>query len=238
MQLFHGDLLSQRYVRGENLTKAELQAVARQTVRWPERLKSISWFMRCVNEPIAREANREDNVSGHFWEQRFKSQALLDEKALAACMAYVDLNPIHASMATTPESSEYTSIKRRIEQALTTQIPNCVDQQTSTLMPFAGNPREPMQRGLPFRLTDYLELVDWSGRIIREDKRGAIPEHLPEILNRLNMDAGKWLYLSQNFESPFKHLIGATHNIRSACEAIGKRWVHGIRQCEQLFSSG
>ena len=238
MQLFHGDQLSQRYSRGENLTKAELKAVLKRITVWRERLQSISWFMRCVNEPIAREANREDQVTGHFWEGRFRSQALLDEKALAACLAYVDLNPIRACMAETPESSDYTSVKRRIEQVLTTQLPNRIDQQPVGLMPFAGNPREPMPKGLPFRLTDYLELVDWSGRIIREDKKGAIPEHLPVILNRLNMDASNWLYLTRNFESPFKHLVGAAHNIRNACESLGKCWAHGISQCERLFSSG
>jgi REP element-mobilizing transposase RayT len=238
MQLFHGDLLSQQYLRGEMLTKAELKAVGKQIAKWRERLTSISWFMRCVNEPVAREANREDDVSGHFWEGRFRLQALLDEQALAACMAYVDLNPIRARMAMTPETSDHTSVKRRIEQALATQLPNRVDQQPANLMPFAGNPREPMPKGLPFRLTDYLELVDWSGRIIREDKRGAIPENIPEILNRLNMDASNWLYLTQNFESPFKHLVGAAHNIRSACESMGKCWVHGVSHCERLFSSG
>jgi len=50
-----------------------------------------------------------------LWESRFKSQALLDEKALAACMAYVDLNPVIAKMARTPKDSEHTSIKRRVE---------------------------------------------------------------------------------------------------------------------------
>ena len=106
------------------------------------------------------------------------------------------------------------------------------------LLPFAGNPREDMPAGLPFRLTDYLELVDWSGRILREDKKGAIPEEMPEILQRLQMDARHWCYLTRHFERPFKHLVGAAHHVRSVCEALGQRWAQGISQCERLFSSG
>ena len=66
-----------------------------------------------------------------------------------------------------------------------------------------------MPQGLPFRLNDYRELVDLSGRIIREDKKGAIPVHLPDILQRLDMDAKQFTYLAQNFEHPFKNLVGA-----------------------------
>lgn len=142
----------------------------------------ISWYMRCLNESIARQANEEDGCTGRFWEGRFKSQALLDEKALAACLAYVDLNPVRAGMAKTPEESDYTSVKERVAKALSNDRKVL---QPKHLLPFVGNPRQQMPKGLPFRLKDYLELIDWTGRVLREDKRGAIPAHLPPLLERL-----------------------------------------------------
>ena len=237
-RLFKGSMMSQRFSRGETLDRVEQQALAYEVDKWRQRLISISWFMRCLNEPIAREANQEDDVTGRFWEGRYTTQALLDEKALAACMVYVDLNPIRAQMATTPETSIHTSIHCRIAKARHTQLPNPINQQPEELLPFAGNPHENMPAGLPFRLTDYFELVDWTGRILRDDKKGAIPEEIPEILQRLQLDARHCCYLARHFEHPFKHLVGAAHQVRSACEALGQRWAQGISQCERLFSSG
>lgn len=46
-----------------------------------------SWFMKALNEPITRRANREDNCKGKFWESRFKCQALLKEHVVLSCMA-------------------------------------------------------------------------------------------------------------------------------------------------------
>ena len=138
--------------------------------------------------------------------------------AYAVPFSYVDLNPIRAGLAKIPEASHHTSIRKRAQKAQTAAAPNHLQQQEKTLLPFAGNPRQDMPKGLPFRLTDYLELVDWSGRILREDKRGAIPEHLPPILQRLNMDATQWLYLARHFESPFKGLIGSLHKLKQACQ--------------------
>ena len=146
-------LLSQRYMVPDErrMMDSALVATVEETAEiWRSRLMDVSWFMRSLNEYIAREANREDKCTGRFWEGRFKSQALLDESALAACMAYVDLNPVRARMAPTPDASNYTSIQYRINAAKAGKSPK-------RLMPFAGNPRQDMPHGLPFVLSEYLE---------------------------------------------------------------------------------
>ncbi|MCF6338545.1 MAG: hypothetical protein L3J84_11450 [Gammaproteobacteria bacterium] len=87
----------------------------------------------------------------------FSTQALLDESALAACMAYVDLNPVRTGIAKTPESSAHTSIRKRLNKAQKAVQPNHPQQQENQLLVFAGDPRKTMPKGLPFRLTDYLK---------------------------------------------------------------------------------
>ena len=102
-------------------------------------------------------------------------------------------------MANTPEESEFTSIKQRAEKAKTTYSANHPNQQVKYLMPFSGNPKENMPFGLPFKLTDYLGLVELTGRVIKDDKRGSISKTLPSSLQRLNIEADSWLKLTTSF---------------------------------------
>ena len=204
--LYKGPLLIQYFLQGNPLAEPELKAIDGIVSIWRSRLESLSWFMKCLNEPIARMANEEDNCTGHFWESRFKSQALLTEEALLSCMAYVDLNPIRAEMANTPETSEHTSIKERIEpkfnvsEAVKNQGIDNFELPIKPLLDFDDSVVKTEQTGIPFTLSDYLQLVDWTGRAIRDDNRGHIHNHRPPILFRLNIPTKDWLVNSQQFE--------------------------------------
>lgn len=226
--LFNGNQLSSRYLQNEPLCEAELQVIEELSIKWKERLTDLSWFMRVLNEGIAREANFEDRCTGRFWEGRFKSQALLDDQALAACMAYVDLNPVRAKMAATPEQSNHTSVQKRIRDIKRTPKQYATPYQPQTLFPFVGNPRQPMPQGLPFKLEDYLELLDWTGRCLRSDKRGAITKHTPPILERLNIESKNWLYSAQHFERSFKGFAGQLNTVKSALVKFGYQRIPNV----------
>ena len=194
--LYKGDPLVHWYLRGELKSETESRQLDRNVETWRERLTSISWFMRCLNEYIARRANREDECTGRFWEGRFKSQALLDEAALLSCMAYVDLNPVRAGICETLEESEFTSIQARICAAVS-EDNDSTERPSPRLMPFRTEPeRDRQPPALPVGLRDYIELVDWTGRIVRTDKKGFIPPEAPSALSNLNLSKAQWRMLT------------------------------------------
>lgn len=209
--LFKGPLLIQNYRRGEDLQPFERAAISEICNVWRQKLASISWFMRCLNQPIARQANLEDQCTGKFWESRFNSQALKSDEALLSCMAYVDLNPVRAGIVDTPENSEFTSIRERIQPEFDLQ--KAVDDQTECgdlrdfqlslkpLLPFENRLINQPQEGFYFDFHSYLELVDWTGRIIRRDKRGYIGHALPPVLRRLHISADQWRINVTRFEA-------------------------------------
>ncbi len=236
--IFSGSALSNKFLSGEVMDSGEKDALQILIACWRDRLMDISWFMRSLNEHIARQANREDQVTGRFWEGRFKSQALLDESAILTCMAYVDLNPIRAKMAQTPESSDHTSIQRRIRALLHQDRPH----QPEGLMPFLSNKPVLMkesQQGncLPLTPLQYVDLVESTGKIVREGSAGSISKDAAPILARLNITEEHWLYLAKHFHLPFKNLVGGYFQLKNACEQLSLRRVMGEKACRLYFGS-
>jgi len=229
---------------------ASLEEQIRALANCPERIEllrkrlcSLSWFMGRLNEFIAREANKEDQVKGRFWESRFKCQALLDLAAIAACLVYVDLNPIRAGLAATPEESDFTSIQQRIRDWQKENLPadstscgstDCLDTPAAGwLCPIESDSR---RRGiLQMTAVEYFELVDRSGRIMRSDKRGAIDADLAPILLRMGANPEAWLDTISRFGSKFRLAAGMPCNMRNFAHQLGRRWLTGVAMARSAF---
>ncbi|MCX7934557.1 MAG: hypothetical protein N3A66_04765 [Planctomycetota bacterium] len=211
--------------------------------------------MRCVNEAIARMSNREDGCKGRFWESRFKCQALLDEGAILACMAYVDLNPIRSKVAETPEESDFTSGQDRIiarqakrKKALQPKVLTAAQkkalaaleadaQRDSWLCPFEDKPGANSRVALPITLDEYLEIIDWTGRMLRAGKRGAIPEHLQPILSRLSVEADRWMEMVESYGGWFCRAVGCVERLLDLARTLGASWLKGITASRLFFAS-
>ena len=184
------------------------------------RLSDLSWFMRCLSEPIARRANREDVCKGRFWEGRFKCQVLLDEPSVLAAMAYVDLNPIRAKVCDSLDESHYTSAKQRIKE-----ISDKCSAADCPLAPISG------LRGfgvMSMTQADYLVLVDFTGRQVRPVKRGAVTGPPPAALRALGYGSEQWTRQVMAVGSSFNRAVGQVESMVEKAVEIGQFWLRGI----------
>ncbi len=115
-------------------------------------------------------------------------------------------------MAKTPETSDYTSVQERIKH------------KSSKLLSFGKG-----DNGLPYSLSAYLELVDHTGRAIVADKRGYMPDELPPILERLNLNPDTWLVELNSFKSIGISAVGTVEQLRAFCKQVGKRFSKGLK---------
>jgi hypothetical protein len=227
-------------------TEEELNSIRKDKDKLQQvraRLSDISWWMRLLSQNIAQRANRDDEEVGKFWQARYRAVRLLDETAILACAAYVDLNPIRAAMAETVEGSDYTSAQKRCHdlqaarsRSTAAQTAESATQAKGSAAPsrrarhlapvdlkersaptgpqvHQGGSRCSNKGFLPMTTADYLELLDWTARGIHPGKPGRTPKHIPRLLDRLGVNAEMWQRLVSDFGRLFSVVAGQPHRI-------------------------
>jgi putative transposase len=226
LKVFPGKLNNPKFKQQRELRLRAIVADPELLKIYRERLGSLSWLMRCINEPIAKRCNREDFVKGHFWESRFKSQALLDEAAALTCMAYVDLNPIRAGDAKDLNTSSYTSIKKRLDNL-------SVQKLNTKVNAIAGSVKN---RAMVLKLKSYIELVEWTAQAIVYPDKAALPPHLCNTLSHMNIQQAQWLSQVKSYGSRYYRFVGNIEKLKAKSQALGLQWLKGITQAQRLFS--
>ncbi len=236
---------TQEWARGR-LRERTVVATAR------ERLASISWFMKCLKEPLSRLANRRDGTRGSFFEGRFRSVAILDDKALLATCASIDLIPVVEGLALVPRAGSHTSIKRRIDHASAQRAATNrkvakrggprVDARTvgreesAWLCPIergrgANSTREGMFEGLT--LDDYVLILNYTARFLREGE-APISRPLKEVFARLEIRPERWhtLLINLSSERPLGRLFSVSRErLREVSEHFGIRLSPNLGGC-------
>ncbi len=243
--------------------RARKQALA----LWRERLGDLSWFMRCLNEWIARRANAEDGCTGRFWEGRFKSQALLDAGALITCMSYVDLNPVRAGLAKKLEAADFTSIQARLfEAAGRMRAPRKAAKAAgrhpgprrmatkragppqAPLVPFApeltgrrrttSSTAENVPQALPMTLGSYVELLEQVGKAVRTDgKPGVLSPAATSSLQRLGIAPDHFIATLRDYAKSFFTMVGHVNAIDTERERLGLQKVKGRRAAQRMYAA-
>jgi len=233
------------------------------------RLSDISWWMRLLSQTIAQRANKDDNEIGKFWQARYRAVRLLDETAILACAAYVDLNPIRAAIAETLEQSDFTSVQKRIEvlKEVAKEAPQSTTIDAEVEKPSSGycktlaadrhlaplsidelrdsigaccnvaGHRASDKGFLPMSTAAYVELLDWTARSLRSDKRGATPASARPIFERLGISGEVWCELVQDFGRLFYAVAGKPLEIESRRSRNGLRRYKTKLKTRELLSS-
>jgi putative transposase len=177
------------------------------------RLCSLSWFMRFINEPLARLANSEEYCKGRFWEGRFKSQALLDEASVLACMVYVDLNPIRAGIADDIADSDFTSIHRRCNTQNEQELVGAINHTSSTKVPFAET-----------SLCEYIGLVRWTAAQ-QSYLRRSIQYEVSPCLKNNHTDMVHWFADHMPLKDTWQRAMGSNEALKDYAKSIQQRWI-------------
>jgi REP element-mobilizing transposase RayT len=196
----------------QSIRKAAILNSQSRLVEIRARLSSLSWFMRFINEPLARLANKEDNCTGRFWEGRFKSQILLDEASVLASMVYVDLNPVRAGIADDLEDSDYTSVQHRLAH----------DRDEDEVAPI--NCSHSDQPFASISLADYVNLVRWTAKA-QLSMRRSIQSGVGRCLHNNRTTYDSWF--RDNLPRPhrWQRAMGSIDALKEHAKALGQSWI-------------
>ena len=217
---------------------------------WRERLGNVSWLMKSLNEPLAHIANAEDNCRGHFWEGRFGCTVLLDDPAVLAAMAYVDLNPIKAAIADSLITSDFTSIQRRLRElgypALET---NKADSTDGGDLPSNGNvsaapvpavfsnaPANSPSQTPGATLHGYIALVEAAAHEALASKPD-VSTQAQLALDPFSLALPQWCQAVNDFDRLFRRVAGKTSAVDQFVEQIGRRRRVAVAGARLLSSS-
>tara|TARA_R110002073_G_scaffold86690_1_gene205863 strand:- start:22535 stop:23575 length:1041 start_codon:yes stop_codon:yes gene_type:complete len=243
------------YPMSKRRWEAKISKAERGTLlaAWRERLTSISWLMRALSEFIARKANQEEGSRGRFWEGRFKSQALLDEKGLLTCMAYVDLNPVRAGLAKSLEASDFTSIQERLQYMAKKKSQRRKQSAPKTLAALHGQaPSGQSTHIVPMSIEDYIGLLKWTGSVLAPGKRGklatgpvtttapsrtTVPKRhsaQPNMLRERGISPEGWITAMRNQALGTTAFLGSVESLDALAVQRNRKWLRGIGLARQM----
>lgn len=156
-------------------------------------------------------------------------------------MSYVDLNPIRAGIAETPEASDYTSIQQTIHDYARLQTKRArtktADAKRVPLVPLVKSKSDTHPHALGFTTKDYLELVDWTGRAARDDKKRFISNELPPLLKRLQLHPQHYLDLIKGQQRKLTRLSAVDHveKLYERAQALSRKFIRGSGVCRALY---
>ena len=227
-KLWSAEEVARRWVKLYPTGKAEthdlkVQAIlanAELTQLYRTRLSDLNWLMKSISEPIARRANAEDRVGGRFWQGRFKSQLLRDQRKMLAAMTYVDLNPIRAKTAAGLNRSKHTSVRAR--HRLVLRQPELANRPLFAMIGASSFNASTITQA------DYLELVDFTGRMIHPNKRGVIKTSEPTALRKLGLDPNHWSAKVKGIGCGYWRVVAELEDLFDLAAQFKQRTLYGI----------
>lgn len=221
----------------------------KRIVKLRKRLSNISWFMGTLLENVARRANAEEETTGKFWDGRFRCRECVGDEAVLLCGLYIDLNPIRAGEARSPETARFSSIYQRLKSRGmrwdSRQRPDgwlgrlTWDSRMQAHAPERYKSRTGYRASdmglLSITLEGYTQLLRWVARIVSRSKDTRIPRDLESLLDHLETEPAAWEATMEEMETGFCRAVGPPEALAELARQKGLRCMKGMSAARRIF---